>query len=177
MARNRYTKEFLERVTRNVNTWADVCRVVGIKPFTGAQYHLRNQAVKFGIDTSHFIGQAWSKGKRLGPKRPVDAYLTTNSTAKSHDLKERLIKEGLKEAKCEICGLTEWRGEPAPLELDHKNSDHWDNRLENLQIVCSNCHTIETRLRRRSPTGEAADLESASFTGSNPVVGTNGDLV
>jgi hypothetical protein len=51
-----------------------------------------------------------------------------------------LIKEGLKEAKCECCGRTEWLG--VPLELHHINEVHTDNRLENLLILCPNCHAM-----------------------------------
>lgn len=53
-----------------------------------------------------------------------------------------MINEGLKEDKCEICGqLPEWNGKPLVLQLDHINGDHYDNRIENLRIVCPNCHT------------------------------------
>jgi 5-methylcytosine-specific restriction endonuclease McrA len=47
----------------------------------------------------------------------------------------------LKEARCERCGLTEWLGKPAPLQLHHVNGDGKDNRPENLQILCPNCHS------------------------------------
>lgn len=54
----------------------------------------------------------------------------------------RLIKDKVKEKKCELCGNTEWLGEPIPLELHHKDYNHYNNELNNLMIVCPNCHTI-----------------------------------
>lgn len=55
-------------------------------------------------------------------------------------LRKKLIEDGLKEYRCECCGLTEWLGGPIPLELHHVNGNHYDNSLENLEILCCNCH-------------------------------------
>ena len=57
--------------------------------------------------------------------------------------RDRLIREGYKEYKCECCGNTEWIGEPIPLEVHHKNGNHYDNRLDNVEIICSNCHSVK----------------------------------
>ena len=67
--------------------------------------------------------------------------LVDNSTYQSSQLKNRLIKEGLKENKCEICGLSQWMNKPLSLHLHHKNGKHTDNTLSNLQILCPNCHS------------------------------------
>lgn len=58
-------------------------------------------------------------------------------------LKDKLYKAKLKEPKCEECGQgEEWRGKKLGLHLEHVNGEHYDNRLENLRILCPNCHAI-----------------------------------
>ena len=70
-------------------------------------------------------------------------------TVLSSWLRKKLIAEGVKKAECERCKLTTWMGDPAPLELDHIDSNHNNNRLENLQILCANCHGQKTKMTRR----------------------------
>jgi hypothetical protein len=70
-------------------------------------------------------------------------YIENNIQIPSHRLKEKLIRDGLKEDCCELCRYFEWRGVKLPLELHHKNGNHYDNSLENLQILCPNCHSIQ----------------------------------
>lgn len=142
---NKYTKQLLEPIVKSSTTWREVCLKLGVQPLSGAQGHITKRAKELGVDYSHFPGIAWSKGKKLSPKRPIEYYLTENSTAKSHALKLRLWAEGLKEKKCEKCDLEEWYGKEAPLELDHINSNHFDNRIENLQILCANCHAVKDK--------------------------------
>ena len=59
----------------------------------------------------------------------------------TYKLKNRLFKAGLKENKCEICGISEWLGQPIKCELHHKDGNRTNHKLENLQILCPNCHS------------------------------------
>ena len=56
-------------------------------------------------------------------------------------LRLRLIEDEIKEAKCELCGRTHWMDKPIPLELHHADMNHHNNKLENLKVLCSNCHS------------------------------------
>jgi hypothetical protein len=70
-------------------------------------------------------------------------------------LKARLVKLGLLADVCATCGATEWLGRPLSLQLHHRNGDPDDNRLENLQLLCPNCHSLTDnwggRNKRRGP--------------------------
>lgn len=71
---------------------------------------------------------------------PLEEILVEGSTYQSNKLRLRLLKAGLKEYRCEKCNNTEWNDQPIPLELNHINGDNSDNRLENLELLCPNCH-------------------------------------
>ena len=98
---------------------------------------LKSYYKKWGIE---YAGNMNRKNMPHYEQRLPIQHILNNPTTKSHLLSLRLIEEGLKEAKCEICGLTEWNGLPIPLELHHIDGDHYNNSLENLQILCPNCH-------------------------------------
>ena len=90
---------------------------------------------------------------------PVEEYIKSNCV-KSSILKEKLIKENYKENKCEKCGLSEWFGIKLVLELHHEDGNHYNNSIDNLKILCPNCHSIqESHKKSRQIYGGLAELE------------------
>jgi hypothetical protein len=138
----RYSDEEVRRAVAGAVSFADALRQLGLAPRGGNYRILRRRIAELGIDTSHLLGQAWRKGSRepVVPARALEAILTVNSPYKSSKLKNRLLAADYKEARCEDCKLTEWSGKPIPLELHHINGDSTDNRIENIRILCPNCH-------------------------------------
>jgi Homeodomain-like domain-containing protein len=72
---------------------------------------------------------------------PLPAVLAAGRRRSRKHVKLRLLSAGLKEPRCEGCDLTDWRGQPISFELHHVNGDGLDNRLENLLLLCPNCHS------------------------------------
>lgn len=90
---------------------------------------------------------------------PIHDLLVAGRKRNRGHLKLRLIGAGLKENRCEECGISEWRGRPLSLALHHINGDGRDNRLENLALLCPNCHSQTDNFAGRNARRERqADL-------------------
>jgi hypothetical protein len=86
-------------------------------------------------------------------ERPLGDVLVPDSNYNRGNLKRRLLRSGLLEPRCELCGQDEqWRGRRMSLVLDHINGVSNDHRIENLRMVCPNCAaTLETHCGRNLP--------------------------
>lgn len=74
--------------------------------------------------------------------KPAKDYIKGTSV-KSYELKRKLLRDGIKPYVCERCGNTTWCGRDIPLELHHKDGDHFNNEFSNLELLCPNCHALE----------------------------------
>jgi hypothetical protein len=105
-------------------------------------HSVRDCAGQFG-----FSKQTWHAAVLRGAVRPrpralpLPELLAGDRKRGRWNLKLRLLSVGLKDGSCEDCGLTEWRGRPLSMALHHMNGDGRDNRLENLRLLCPNCHS------------------------------------
>ena len=151
--RYKHTKEEIEEAVKNSLAIAGVCRKLNMKPCGGNYKTLHGKFKEWQIDTSHFTGAAWNQGEQFKPfakKYGLEDALVENSPYKnSNSLKKRLFKEVIKTKQCEECGIVEWNGKEITLELEHINGNNTDNRLENLKILCPNCHSQTTTFRNK----------------------------
>lgn len=129
-----------------------------VNPAGGNFKTLDSYIHKFGIDTSHFLGHGSNLGRSSPKKKSALEYCFKGSRIKSHTLKLKLIRDGVKEVKCEKCGITEWQGKEVPIELDHIDGNKYNNELLNLQILCPNCHSLKTREQPRLKYKDHKDL-------------------
>ena len=141
MAKSRnYTDEDFIKAVEESGSLRQVLQKLSLREAGGNYQCAKDRIKKLNLDTSHFHGMGWNKGKKLPPKKTIESYLVDGKLVQSNNLKKRLINEGLKEHKCEECGITHWNGKITPIELDNVNGNRYDNRLENLRLLCPNCH-------------------------------------
>ena len=167
MSKRKWTDEQFIEAVKNSLSYAQVLERLGLK-VAGSNYETVKRKIKeLNLDISHMTGSAWNQGARYKPVKPaqdIKEILVEHSTyVNTNHLRERLLKEGLKEHKCECCGNSEWMGKPIALELHHVNGIKDDQRIENLQILCPNCHAFTDNYRGRnigmSAQKEISDVE------------------
>jgi 5-methylcytosine-specific restriction endonuclease McrA len=153
---SKYTEK---QVVEAVNASASIAKALihlGLKPRGGNYKTFNNLVLKYKVDTSHFTGQGWCLGEKANYLRErrlisIEEILSgEKSYVSSHKLKLRLLKEGFFEHRCYNCHNNTWIDQPIPLELEHINGNNTDNRLENLTLLCPNCHALTPTYRGKN---------------------------
>lgn len=112
----------------------EIARKLGIK------YDTFNKYLKeLGIE---YKGNPSRKGlEHTESVIPLNKIFSNEVPYSSSSLKKRLIKDGIKEEKCEFCGISSWMGKKINFELHHVDGNHYNNKLSNLILLCPNCHS------------------------------------
>ncbi|MFC9389016.1 HNH endonuclease [Streptomyces venezuelae] len=151
----RWTREVLAEAVADSTSVYDVLRRLGVELVGGQHAHISRRIKAFGIDTSHFTTSRWTEQMRHNQRRrqPEEILVQDTSThprrERSSILRRAMLEVGVVE-RCALCGTeAAWRGEPLPLEVDHSDGDWRNNRIENLRLLCPNCHSTTDTYRGR----------------------------
>lgn len=141
----RFTRQEIEQFVKESSSYAQLAKRIGYDDTSknGSAYRVVHEMVDvLDLDTSHFKGQGWNKdnfdysrftyGKKIKSSQAVDAIIA------------------LRGHKCEVCGLTEWIGKPIPLEVHHIDGQELNSELNNLLLICPNCHALTDNYRGRN---------------------------
>lgn len=154
--------DLLPMVVKSSVSIREVIKKLGLIPAGGNYRHIKQIIAELDIDTSHFLGQGSNSGIRYRSKkpRPIEELLVAHSNIQSFKLKKRLFLVGLKDNKCEECGWAKMTDDGRiPLELDHVNGNKYDNRIENLRVLCPNCHSLKPTHRGKNKAKKARVVE------------------
>lgn len=169
--------ENLASLVRDASSIAQVLIALGLPTKGRAHHELKKRIDGLGIDTSHMTGEAWARGhtKHTHPSlaRIAQANARTDAELFSENSStinggprviQRLLELGWS-YECAQCKISQWCGQRLVLHLDHINGIANDNRLENLRLLCPNCHSqTDTYCNRRRPQGTRASEPSARYT-------------
>ena len=141
-----YSNQDIIDNSKNVKSIAGLLKSLNLAPVGGNYRSIKRKLQKLNVDTAHWTGQAWNKNQRT---KDWSKY------TKAIHLKKHLINE--KGHKCENCDLTHWQKQPISLEVHHIDGDSSNNKKNNLQLLCPNCHSVTKNYRgRKNKNGDMA---------------------
>ncbi len=153
----KHTKESLTPIVKESRSVRDVMLRLGLKA-SGGNYKIMLARLRtMDIDVSHFLNKGWRKGmKHSYLKTDLSNILCKNSTYitgspyQSNKVKTLLFNNNLKEKKCKNCSITNWLGSDIVFELHHIDGDSYNNEINNLEILCPNCHSVTYNFRGKN---------------------------
>ncbi|MER6248065.1 HNH endonuclease signature motif containing protein [Streptomyces griseorubiginosus] len=157
----KWTRDILQPVVAASTSVNDVLRRLGLDVVGGHHTNISRRIRAYGIDTSHFAPvvrterQRYNQRRRTAEEILVEDISPDARRVPSSRLKRAMSELGVEEC-CAMCGIEGvWLGEPLALEVDHIDGNWRNNRVENLRLLCPNCHSTTDSYRGRSK-GRAA---------------------
>lgn len=148
-ARRKYTVDDLIAAVKQSICVTDVLNHLGLSVVGGNSATIKRAIVDNNIDTSHFdVALARQRGRKVG--YTLEEALIEDSPANRSSVKRLIQKHQLLKQCCSVCGIDSWLGNKIVLELDHINGISSDNRIENLRLLCPNCHSQTDTFRGRN---------------------------
>jgi hypothetical protein len=151
----KWTREILQAAVSASTNMCEVLRRLGLEVVGGHHTHISRSVEAYGIDTSHFASVVRTERMKDNRRRRTSGEILVEDTSPharrlpSYRLKRAMSDVGVEE-RCALCGIEAvWLGEPLPLEVDHINGDWRNNRIENLRLLCPNCHSTTDSYRGR----------------------------
>lgn len=136
MAISDLTKEQIVEFSKESNSWKEFMIKCGYTNF-GCRLYIKRKIELYDIDTAHFTNIKYNK------KYSDEEIFKENSQYGSMTrIKNKLIKDYNWKYECSNCKLSEWMDQKIPIEVDHINGIHTDNRINNLRFLCPNCHAL-----------------------------------
>ncbi len=138
--RNRsWDDEKLSQVVAESKSITEVIRSLKLSSSGNMNRNMKGHIARLGLSTEH-----WYRHGNCTRETPLEDILVKNSTylGNNQRIKKKLMDAGILEDICSECALgTEWNGKDITLVVDHINGIRNDHRIENLRILCPNCHS------------------------------------
>lgn len=141
----RFTRQEIEQFVKESFSYAQLAKKIGYDDTceNGSAYRVVHQMIEtLELDVSHFKGQGWNKDNF-----DYSRFRNGNKIRSSDALRAIIALRG---HACENCGLSTWLGNPIPLEVHHKDGKELNSELDNLILLCPNCHALTDNYRGRN---------------------------
>ena len=142
-----WSRNKVKEAVASANCWFDCLDKLGVPKVGGNYRTLKGKIEEYGLDTSHFDYKS-AKGrngrhyKRQLVNRSDEEIFRMGAQIKTMNLKKEYIHRILQDdAHCEICGIREWNGKELMFQIHHRDGNHQNHVVENLQLLCPNCHS------------------------------------